>query len=677
VICCAQRPRLICAVCLAVSVFRSAALAADPDYATLSLEQLSSIKVTSVAKKQQRLSRTAAAVYVITSEEIHRSGLTSVPELLRLAPGLSVARINASTWAVSSRGFNGLLANKLMVLIDGRSVYSPIFSGVFWDMSMPLLDDIDRIEVIRGTGATMWGANAVNGVIDIITRSARDGQRKEVVASAGNVERASGELRGGGLIGDVAYRAFAGGQDTDQMQTATGRGARDGWSSEQGGFRMDSAPGLNTWTVEGDLFRNDRADNGVIPSLQSPPVVAFYTQETAASGALSGEWRRQIREGSELRVNAYYDDTNHPEASIPTAHTRTGDLEMQYRFAAGTRNDILVGAGDSVSAMRITGDGEYSFSQSGFLYNTASAFAQDEVHLLDDTLLLTGGVKMEHDPVGGWEAQPNARALWAPNAKNSLWASVGRAVRTPDPYELYGTASLAAVPPSAETGGLLGLVTLQATPDFKPEILDAFEIGYRVQPSPRFSLDWTAFFNDYSQLRGLDPLPPVLHTTPVLYAVFPFTYSNFAKADGVGSEISATWHLLNAWKLSASYTWLNLREDLSAAAPPGSYPGTNQGSPKNQWKLQSYVNLSKNLQTDVLMYYSSTSQSDSLGNLQLPVPPWVRVDVRAGWRVRPNWELSLVGQNLLAGRHLEFVPEALMSPSYIRREVYLRSTWRF
>jgi iron complex outermembrane receptor protein len=250
-------------------------------------------------------------------------------------------------------------------------------------------------------------------------------------------------------------------------------------------------------------------------------------------------------------------------------------------------------------------------------------------------------------------------------------------VRTPDPYELYGTASLAAVPPSSETGGLLGLVTLQATPNFRPEILDAFEIGYRVQPSPRFSMDWTAFFNDYSQLRGLDPLPPVLHTTPVLYADFPFTYSNFARADGVGSEISATWHPLNAWRLSASYTWLNLREDLTVNAPAGSYPGTNQGSPKNQWKLQSYVNLSKNLQTDVLVYYSSTSQSDSLGNFQLPVPPWFRVDVRAGWRVKPNWELSLVGQNLLSGHHLEFVPEALMSPSYIRREVYLRTTWRF
>jgi iron complex outermembrane receptor protein len=250
-------------------------------------------------------------------------------------------------------------------------------------------------------------------------------------------------------------------------------------------------------------------------------------------------------------------------------------------------------------------------------------------------------------------------------------------VRTPDPYELFGTASLAAVPPSSRTDGLLGVVELDGSPNFKPEILDDYEIGYRVQPSPRFSLDWTAFFNNYSQLRGLDPLPPVLYRTPVLYAVFPFTYSNFARAHGEGSEVSASWHPRTSWKLSASYTFLKLREDLTANAPPGSYPGTNQGSPKNQWKLQSYINLSKNVQTDVLAYYSSTSQSDSLGNLQLPVAPYVRVDVRVGWRVKPNWEFSLAGQNLLTARHLEFVPEALSSPSYIKRGVYLRSTWRF
>jgi len=574
-----------CAALAAVSVFLSASVAAEPDYSTLSLEQLSSIKVTSVAKKQQALSRTAAAVYIITSEDIHRSGLTSVPEVLRLAPGLSVARINGSTWAVSSRGFNGQLANKLMVLIDGRSVYSPLYSGVYWDVAMPLLDDIERIEVIRGAGATMWGANAVNGVINIITRSAKDAQGKEVVASAGTVERASGEVRGGGSIGSVAYRAYLGGQDTDQMHTAASQGARDRWSSEQGGFRMDSTRGPDTWTVEGDLFRDSRSDTGVTPSLTSPPVSTFYTQDTGTSGTLAGEWRRQVQEGSELRVNAYYDDVKEPQASIPVAHTRTGDLEAQYRFAAGTSNDILVGAGDRLSAMRIAGDNGYSFSQSSFLYNTASAFAQDEFHLFQDRLLLTGGLKMENDTIGGWQAQPSARVLWAPNAKHSFWASVGRAVRTPDPYELYASASLAAVPPSPTTDGLPAIVTLQGNPNFKPEILVDYEIGYRVQPSTRFSLDWTAFFNDYSQLRSLDPATPILHRTPVLYADIPFIYSNFAKADGVGSEISATWHPLAPWKVSASYSWLNIRQDLTAQAPPGSYPGTNQGSPVNQWKL--------------------------------------------------------------------------------------------
>ncbi len=562
-----RRARFSRATLLAVFLFGRAARAADPgvdpDYATLSLEQLSSIKVTSVAKKQQRLSRTAAAVYVITSEEIHRSGLTSVPEVLRLAPGLSVARIDASTWAVSSRGFNGFLANKLMVLIDGRSVYSPLFSGVYWDTAMPLLDDIERIEVIRGAGATMWGANAVNGVINIITRSAKDVRGKEVVASAGTTERAAGEIRGGGSIGNVAYRAYMGGRDTDRMQTAAGQGAHDGWSSEQGGFRMDTSQGADTWTVEGDFFRNTRFDNGLIPSLQSPPDVAFYTRDTAASGSLAGEWRRQIREGSELRVNAYYDDTDHPRRRSPWHIPGRAIWKFSTdspRVAATTSSSA---PGTVFPACGSPGTANTPSVSLAF-FTTPPARSHRTRSICSATaLLLTGGLKIEHDPVGGWEAQPNARILWAPNAKQSVWASVGRAVRTPDPYELFGTASLAAVPPSSATDGLLGhRLSSRDLRTSNRKFSDDYEIGYRVQPSPRFSLDWTAFFNDYSQLRRLDPLPPVLHRTPVLYAVFPFTYSNFARAHGEGSEVSAI--LASADLLEAQ------RQLYIAEAPRGS-----------------------------------------------------------------------------------------------------------
>ena len=652
-----------------------------PDYSDLSLDQLANVKITSFTKKQQNLSQVAGAVYVITQEQIVRSGLTSVPELLRLVPGVDVAQVNGNQWAIGVRGTVGVYSNKLLVLIDGRSIYSPVFSGVYWDVGMPLLDEIERIEVIRGPGATIWGANAVLGVINIITKSARDAHGITITSGGGNMERGLGSVSMGGALGSTSYRGFFGGADNAPLSQASlnqtpGANAGDGWSSIQGGFRLDGSRGKNSWMLGGDLFRGAENEIGVGPVLAAQRVVESPSQFDTLAGSLNGEWRRRFGDKDELRLSSWYDYTDRPEPQASKVVSRTWDTSVQYDFTAG-RHVLSAGAGARLIDVNIS-PGEVTFSPADLLYANFNAFAQDEMHFAHDSLLFTVGAKLERNHFGGWGSDPSANLLWMPEKRHSLWISAARSLRTPSLFEIAVDAPFTVVPASAATGGLPVVGAFAGSPAFASESVKDFEGGYRGQLSKAFSVDLTAFSDRYSKIRSFVIGNPVLAFAPAPYLLSTAYTANGTAETGKGAEASLAWQVLPDWKIEGTYTYTLIDWWLSGSAAPGSVYADEKQPSRNKWRLQSYVNLSRSWKLDTYLYYTSeASPVTTVGSPQVFVPAYTRLDVRLGYKAGRHWQLSLAGQNLLQARHLEGTTELLTAYSYVKRGVYLKSIWQF
>jgi iron complex outermembrane receptor protein len=649
-----------------------------PDFGSLSLDQLANIKVTSFTNKEQKLSQVAGAVYVITQEQIARSGLTSVPELLRLAPGVDVARVNGNQWSISIRGTAGVYTNKLLVLIDGRSIYSPAFSGVYWELGMPMLDDIERIEVIRGPGATIWGANAVLGVINIITKISRDTHGTQVTAGAGSSDRAFGTVSTGGAIGSTNYRVYFGGSDNAPLRTVSGANADDGWRNVQGGFRLDGSRKQDTWTLEGDLFRVAENDTAVNPSLTAQSLVESPASFNSVAGNLTGEWRRRLSETGELRFSSYFDYANRPEPQVAMVETRTWNTEVQYDFTARHIHNLSVGGGERLITDKTSSGGVATFSPAELTYVNLNAFAQDEMHFVHDTLLFTAGAKLERNHFGGWGPEPGANLLWMPKKHHSLWISAARPLRTPSLLEIAVDVPSSVYPASPATGGVPILGSFVGSPAFQTESVKDFEAGYRAQISRAFSADVTGFYDQFSNIRTYVTGDPVFESSPIPYPNVAAYAANGAAATGKGAEGSVAWQVLPDWKLEGSYTWILIDSWLDSSAPPGSVYGEGNAPPRHKWRLQSYVNLSKSWDLDTFLYWTSTAGSTGYpGQPNVPVPPYTRLDIRLGYKASPHWQVSLAGQNLLQARHLEGLTELLTAYSYVNRSVYLKSTWQF
>jgi len=648
-----------------------------PDFGNLSLDQLANIKVTSFTNKEQKLSQVAGAVYVITKEQIARSGLTSVPELLRLAPGVDVARVNGNQWSISIRETVGVYSNKLLVLIDGRSIYSPVFSGVYWELGMPLLDDIERIEVIRGPGATIWGANAVLGVVNIITRNSGDTHGTTVTAGAGSSDRAFGSVTTGGSFGSTNYRGYFGGYDNEPLRTASGARADDGLSNVQGGFRLDGSHKRDTWTIEGDLFRTEENDTAENPSLAAQSVVYSPSQFTSLAANLTGEWRRRLGETGELRFSSYYDYANRPEPQAASVEARTWDAAVQYDFKAGHIHNLSVGGGERLITDKVS-LGEITFFPDNLTYVNLNGFAQDEMHFVHDTLLFTAGAKLERNHFGGWGPEPSANLLWMPRKHHSLWISAARPLRTPSLFEIAVDAPFNFTPASPATGGLPVLGLFAGSPTFSTESVKDFEAGYRAQLSKAFSADVTGFYDQFSNIRSFVLGSPVFVPAPVPHLELTASTANGGAATGKGAESSIAWQVLPDWKLEGSYTFMLIDTWLTGTAPPGSLNGGGKEPSRNKWRLQSYVNLSKSWTLDGFLYWTSAgSPVTNYGQANVLIPAYTRFDIRLGYKVNRFFQLSLAGQNLLDARHIEASSELLTAYSYVNRSVYLKSTWQF
>ena len=637
----------------------------------LSLDELMDFEVTSVSKKPQKISETAAAVFVITSDDIRRSGATSIPEALRMAPGIQVARLSNSKWAISSRGFNGQFANKLLVLIDGRSVYTTLFAGVYWDEKDVLLEDVDRIEVIRGPGGTIWGANAVNGIINIITKSAKETTGLLATAGGGNQELGFYGLRYGAKIGEEhAARLYTKFFSRDETTRPDHQGSGDDWRAFQGGFRLDgNLDEANSYTLHGDIYFGNEDYQGTTFSSEPPFAKTFDEELDYGGGNILAKWERSLSESSDMSLQFYYDRTERDD-EVAKQHTDTLDAEFQHRNRIGDVHELIWGANyrfisDNIKSKLIFSEVLPQHRDS----HLVSGFIQDEIEIIENVLYFTLGSKLEHNDYSGVEVQPSARAIWKPADKHSVWISSSRAIRSPS--RVADDASIGfAVIPAMETMSLPTVLSLQGSHSFQSEELIAYEAGYRVQASESFAIDVAAFINDYDNISSFSRLEPGLKIGQIPHINLPFTFTNHTTALAIGIEVSADLRINEAWRLKGTYSFLDVDIDEGGDSLTGGdlNEESNGDAPQHSASLRSLLNLPGGFELDLTGRYVDRISA-------LDIDSYLELDARIGWKVNQNLELSIVGTNLLDEQHQEFtsgLPLAISTE--IERSIYGKLT---
>jgi len=635
------------------------------DNFALSPEQLLNATVTSVSKTSEKLIDAPAAIFVLSNEDILRSGATSIPEALRLVPGVQVARDNAGIWAVSVRGFNGSLDDKLLVLIDGRPVYDPLFAGVYWDIQDMVLEDIDRIEVIRGPGASLWGANAVNGVINIITKKAKDTQGNLASVTAGNQNGIVEERYGGKLSDNGFYRVYAKYVDRQDNQTPTGANAHDGQVEDRSGFRADwkgTGDANDDFTFQGDVYRSDAGQIRTVPILNSSARLTTAEDLLSRGGNMLGRWTRTLTDDSKFTMQSYMDYTGRDQELLKDQRS-TFDVDAQYELPQMDRHKIIVGGGYRYSVDSLTSPTPLvTFTDIGEKTQLFSSFVQDKITLVPKDWFLTLGSKLEHNDYTGFELEPNARLQWHIDDQQMAWSSVSRSVRTPSRLEEALHIVQAAVPG-------VSLDTLP-NPSLNSEELIAYELGYRRQWTRDVSSDVATFYNVYHGLStftfdglfaGTNPARTILALSP----------TNSTSASTWGGEVATDWRATDQWKLSASYSLLIMELHGPAGDIAGGQEPETQ-SPNHQINLRSQWDITKDLSFDTMFYYVSEVPDYN-------VKKTFRLDTRLGWRIMDGLQFDLVGQDLLdPHRHEIIMPgNVQVAPTDINRSVYGKFTWRF
>ncbi|WP_334189824.1 TonB-dependent receptor plug domain-containing protein [Noviherbaspirillum sp.] len=622
----------------AVVPVRAQALDAD-DLADLSLEELAGIRITSVSKRPESLADAPSSIFVITATDIRRSGVTTLPEAMRLAPNLQVARVDARNYAITARGFNNPFENKLLVLIDGRTVYSPLFSGVYWDAQDVVLEDVDRIEVISGPGATLWGANAVNGVINIITKPAQQTQGALAAAGFSKNERHGAARYGGALANGGHYRVYGKYATNDDTQRANGTSVLTGWHRKQAGFRTDWESGNQRISIHGDTYDGALHQQG--------------TRDIRIAGAnLVGNMNTTLADGSNLSLQAYWDYTERNQPNAFIEHLHTFDLQLQHSVKLADIHNVVWGAGYRLALDHVNNAQSFAFLPGSLNMYWGNVFVQDEIALRDN-LRLTAGLKLENNNYTGVEFLPTLRLAWKPAADNLVWSSASRSVRAPsridrDFFSPRNPAVVNGVPQYAVAGG----------PDFDSEVANVFELGYRAQPSSTLSFSATAFYSRYDRLRTLEPN----RNGPG--AVF----RNLAEGTNRGIEMWGTWQAMPAWRLAAGL----VAQRVDTKLKPGSLDATGTtglatSDPSHYWSIRSSYDIAQGKELDLTLRH--------VGALTRPtVPAYTALDVRYGWKIRRDLELSVVAQNLLDKSHPEY--GAAPGRSEYDRALFVKLLWR-
>jgi iron complex outermembrane recepter protein len=642
----------------------------ESDLTEISIEGLMQQKVTSVSKTEQVFSDTAAAVFVITRDDLRRSGVTNIPEALRMVPGVNVARIDSNKWAISARGFNGRFANKLLVLINGRTVYTPSFSGVYWDTLDLILDDIERIEVIRGPGASIGGANAVNGIINIITKNAADTQGGLLSLTAGDEEKVIAGGRYGMALGEQAYlRLYGKHVERDGLVDETGRGAGDDWDLTRGGFRADWAPSASdTVMAQGDVYHSNNLQNYVVPSLSSLTGGQRVLDDGIASGGrLLARWEHLQSLASRLSAQFYYARFRRND-TFKNERRDTFDFDFQHEIALTKMQELAWGLGYRLGSDRVTPATLVSVSPEERDLHLFSGFFLHRINLFDDRLHLSWGTKVENHTLGGWQIQPNVQAIWIPRRNHRWWASFSRATRTPSRGEVNAEVRFVGVP------ALQIIVVLEGNPELEPEKVLSYELGYRAWPTDDFYVDIAAFYNDYDDLR-FAAFKNIRPGAIVLQII------NGESAKTWGVESAADWRPFHWSRFHLAYTFLktDFEPDRGAATSGDLFRIGDHRDPMHQVSLRTSFNLSPTVELDLwTRYQGDIPDSTVINPAVLPkVGEYVAFDVRLGWRPYRQIELSLVGRNLNDPAHLEFLQEIGTFPTQAERSVYGEIKWDF
>ena len=635
----------------------------------LSVEELMEIEVTSVSKRPEKLTETPSAIQVITREDIRRSGASSIPEALRLATNLHVAQKNSHDWAISARGFNTDLANKLLVLIDGRTVYTPLFSGVFWDRQDYLLEDIERIEVISGPGSTLWGSNAVNGVINIITRSSSDTQGLYAEAGGGTMLRDFVGARYGGKVGaGGSFRVYGKYFDRNDAVLPDGADASDSWRMGQGGFRMETkATGKNAFTLQGDYYYGDMN-------------LSTGRKSTVNGNNILGRWSRTFSEKSNISLQLYYDRT-HLDQPVPESRSEdnliviapagtleddlsTYDVDFQHSINIGERNHVVWGLAYRRTHDEVKNAPALAFSPDVLDRNLYSIFLQDEIMLVKD-FYFTLGTKVEHNDYTGFEYSPSARLQSNITSKQTIWAAVSRAVRVPSRVDAHVRFPTLAFAPLGIDNLLVG------GENFKAETVIAYELGYRGQFTSTVSSSIAAFYNVYDNVRSTSLSPP----DPIFGLPFPLFYENNLEGETYGLELTIACQLSDWWQLSGGYAFLN--EDIRIK--PGKTDFSNAinetADPRHRFSLRSSMDLPGDLQLAAGLRSVGSFGFNNNGSLDT-VPGYTELDVRLAWLPTQKFEISITGQNLLNDHHLEYVISSPNPRAEIRRSFYVKVVCR-
>ncbi|HWF04113.1 MAG TPA: TonB-dependent receptor [Candidatus Angelobacter sp.] len=649
---------------------------ADNPVKKLSLEELGNIEVTTASKAPEEARKIAAAVFVITHDDIERSGATTIPEALRLAPGVEVARIDGNKWSIGIRGFGSRLSRSVLVLIDGRTVYTTLFAGTYWEVQDTVMDDIDRIEVIRGPGGTIWGPNAVDGVINVITKDSKDTQGTQASVGGGNVEQGFVNLRTGAGNGQgLTYRVYGKGYNRSGEFDGNGQNF-DGWRAGQAGFRMDwQKNDHDTFTLQGDMYDEAAGESVVATSYTAPFSQTINNDARLSGGNIMAHWKRQLDNGKDFQLQLYYDRTNRHESNFGDIRN-TFDADFIERIPLPARQRLSVGAGARFS------DGDELEVVTGLTFDPANntdqlltAFIQDEIELVPHKLSVIAGTKLLHTNFTGVDLEPSVRLLWTPSEKQTIWTSFTRAVRTPADVErdffLSGFQGLA-------PGGIPFFARFNANRNFVSEILKGYEAGYRRLIRPNFYIDVAGFFNQYDHLFSeeitgapfLEDQPPPANDNIAAppHLLLPAQFGNSLTGTTTGGEIAPEWRPASFWRLRGSYSFLVMHIEKTAnSLDIGSGPGIQGSSPQHQVFMQSGFDISKALTLDLFYRYVSALPGQG-------VRAYSSADTTVGWRMNEHVRFSVVGQNLLQPHHAEDGgdPNGLVQ---IKRSVYAKITW--
>ena len=627
-------PRAVaCIVAQAAPTAARAQAAADASLADLSLEELANLQITSVSRRSQRISDAAASVYMITAEAIRRSGASSLPEALRLAPNLQIAQIDANQYAITARGFNNAIGNKLLVLVDGRTVYTQFYSGVFRDQQDLVLADVDRIEVISGPGATLWGANAVNGPINVITRDARE-TPGVLAAIEGSSRQAQGVARYGGALGDNGhFRLYAKRLERQDTSMQSGQSVDDGWNQAQVGLRADWSIGRDSFTPQGDAYSGKGRQARGAGALTFPPI-------QVGGSNLSACWARQLEAGACVSQQAYHDSSRRDDAVLYRPHEDVSDVEFQHAFGLASQQ-VVWGAGYRQARDDLAPGFFFGFVPAKRTLDWSNMFAQDSIRF-EHAVELTLGLKVERNDYTGTELLPSLRLAWKPDNEQLLWTAPSRAARAPSPLDR--DIALPPKPPYIIDGG----------PGFRSEVAYVAEVGWRAQPTASLSYSATAFQNWWERLRGGQP-PPEAHA------------QNMIDGTTAGLEARASWQAAPNWRLSAGDDLLreHLRVQAGSTDPVG--PSALGNDPHAQWSLRSSLDVSAAQEFELSLRH--------VGALPSPaVPACTTADLRYGGRLRPGWTAAVAGRDLFGRSHAEF--GAAASRSEIPRSLLVQLAWQ-